>query len=56
MCDPADPIKITSRVKARVVFFNNLTVPITKGFPVNEKPIVALPVLLLLSDGWGFGM
>ena len=32
-CDPAMPIQVTKRVKARIVVFN-VEVPITKGFPV----------------------
>ncbi|XP_013414569.1 HBS1-like protein [Lingula anatina] len=33
LCDPANPIKSATRIKARVVIFN-IEVPITKGFPV----------------------
>ena len=33
LCDPQNPIRATSRFKARVVIFN-IEVPITKGFPV----------------------
>ena len=32
-CDPATPITVTKRIKARIVVFN-IEVPITKGFPV----------------------
>ncbi len=33
-CDPQQPIPVTRRVSARIVVFNTLEVPITKGFPV----------------------
>ena len=32
-CDPAQPIAVTKRIKARIVVFN-VEIPITKGFPV----------------------
>lgn len=36
ICDPSQPIKVTSRIQARVVIFN-IDIPITKGYPVNWK-------------------
>ena len=33
LCDPAQPIPSTPRLRARIVIFN-IEVPITKGFPV----------------------
>ncbi|EFX81279.1 hypothetical protein DAPPUDRAFT_303602 [Daphnia pulex] len=33
LCDPSQPIKVTSRIQARVVIFN-VDIPITKGYPV----------------------
>lgn len=34
MCDPANPVQIACKFEARIVVFN-VTVPITKGFPVS---------------------
>ena len=33
LCDQSQPIRVTSRIEARIVVFN-VEVPITKGFPV----------------------
>lgn len=33
LCDPQSPVQVSSKFQARVVIFN-VTVPITKGFPV----------------------
>ncbi|KAI9554905.1 hypothetical protein GHT06_020183 [Daphnia sinensis] len=33
LCDPSQPIKVTSRIEARIVIFN-IDIPITKGYPV----------------------
>lgn len=35
LCDPQVPVPIASKFQARVVVFN-VTVPITKGFPVSD--------------------
>lgn len=34
LCDPAKPVPVASKFEARIVVFN-ITVPITKGFPVS---------------------
>ena len=36
LCDPSQPIKVTSRIQARIVIFN-VDIPITKGYPVSEN-------------------
>lgn len=33
LCDPTEPIRVTSRIEARIVIFN-IDIPITKGYPV----------------------
>lgn len=38
LCDPSQPIKVTSRIQARVVIFN-VDIPITKGYPVKLTQI-----------------
>lgn len=35
LCDPNQPIKVTSRIQARIVIFN-IDIPITKGYPVSS--------------------
>lgn len=35
LCDPKAPVPIASKFQARIVIFN-VTVPITKGFPVRK--------------------
>ena len=47
LCDPAEPIKATSRFRARVVIFN-IDVPITKGFPVSGILETMLAIFWLL--------
>lgn len=36
LCDPVKQIPVASKFEARIVVFN-ITVPITRGFPVNIK-------------------
>lgn len=36
LCDPQMPVPIASKFQARIVIFN-VTVPITKGFPVRKR-------------------
>lgn len=36
LCDTQWPVQVASRFQARIVVFN-VTVPITKGFPVSSK-------------------
>lgn len=35
LCDPTEPIRVTSRIEARIVIFN-IDIPITKGYPVRD--------------------
>lgn len=35
LCDPQSPIQVSSKFEARIVVFN-VTVPVTKGFPVRN--------------------
>ena len=34
ICDPSFPVPVASRFEARIVVFNSVSIPITKGFPV----------------------
>jgi elongation factor 1 alpha-like protein len=57
-CDPAAPIPVTKKIKARIVVFN-IEVPITKGFPVVfhygsvQSPAVIKKLLAVVNKSTG---
>lgn len=52
LCDPQMPVPIASKFQTRIVIFN-VTVPITKGFPVSNFCCVKVFVLIIISR-WFF--
>lgn len=47
LCDPQNPVQISSKFQARIVVFN-VTVPITRGFPVSTFQTIIILVLILI--------